>query len=177
MALPRGHVRWRMREFTRDLNATLSGYVRAQLLSGLIVGTACAAGLALLRVPYAFLLGVAAGVLEFVPAVGPLAVAVAATSLSTGAQAAFVLVFLGTLRVLQDYVILPRLIRKGMHLHPAVVILAIWCGAQAGGIAGVFVALPVVGVMVTAARHWREYREIERLVAHAPTPPHAQVLD
>lgn len=176
-ALPRGHVRWRVREFIRDVNMTLAGYVRAQLLSALIVGATCAAGLALLRVPYAFLLGVAAGVLEFVPAVGPLAVAVAATSLSSGLQAALALIFLGVVRALQDYVILPRLIRKGMHLHPAVVILAIWSGAQAGGIAGVFVALPIVGIMVTVARHWREYREIERLVAHSGVVSQPQLLE
>lgn len=176
-ALPKGHVRWRMREFIRDVNRTLAGYVRAQLLSALIVGATCAAGFALLRVPYAFLLGVAAGVLEFVPAVGPLAVAVAATSLSSASQAALVLVFLGVLRALQDYVILPRLIRKGMHLHPFAVVLAIWAGAQAGGIAGVFVALPVVGIMVTVARHWREYREIERLVAHPPIASQPGLLD
>lgn len=176
-ALPRGHVRWRMREFIRDLNMALAGYVRAQLLSALFIGAACAAGFALLRVPYAFLLGVAAGALEFIPAVGPLAVALVATSLTGGAQAAVVLVFLGVMRALQDYVILPRLIRKGMRLHPAAVVLAVWIGAQAGGIAGVFVALPVVGVMVTVARHWREYREIERLIAHAPIPSHPPLLD
>ena len=57
-----------------------------------------------------------AGLLEFIPLVGPLVVAVGATMIvgfHSLNQAAMVLVFLGVLLVAQDYVIFPRLVRRG----------------------------------------------------------------
>jgi predicted PurR-regulated permease PerM len=80
-------------------------------------------------------------------------------------QVVLVLAFLGAVRVVQDYVVLPRLVRRAMHLHPIAVVAAIWAGAAIGGIIGVCLAVPTVGILQVARRHWREYREIERLLA------------
>jgi hypothetical protein len=44
-------------------------------------------------------------------------------------------------------VIYPRLIRRGIPLHPLMVILAVLCGAELDGIAGMFLAVPVVGIL------------------------------
>ena len=75
-----------------------------------------------------------------------------------------VLVFLAALRLLQDYAIYPRLISRAMHLHPLAVVVALWAGAALGGLVGVCLAIPIVGVMQVTYRHWREYRDIEHLV-------------
>jgi predicted PurR-regulated permease PerM len=75
------------------------------------------------------------------------------------------LLFLGVLRVVQDYVVYPRLVRHGMHLSTPAVILTIWIGAVLAGAAGVILAIPAAGCLSVSIRHWREYREIERLVA------------
>ena len=47
----------------------------------------------------------------------------------------------------------PRLIGQGIHLHPLVVILAILSGAELGGVAGIFLAIPVVAVVSVSYRH------------------------
>jgi predicted PurR-regulated permease PerM len=85
-----------------------------------------------------------------------------------------VLAFLAVLRVVQDYVIYPRLIRHGMHMSTLAVILTIWIGAALAGAAGVILAIPVAGFISVSYRHWREYRDIERLVAGSEVPhrPH-----
>ena len=118
-------------------------------------------------VPYALLLGVLAGLLEFIPLVGPLVVALG-TSLVAGfhstGQAVAVLLFLGTLRLVQDYVVFPRLVRRGIHMHPLGVIVAILCGAELAGIAGIFLAIPVVAVLSVSYRHWLEHRGSAGLV-------------
>jgi len=168
--LPNAHLRWRGGEFVHDVNSTLAAYVRAQLTASLIVGSLCSAGFALLRVPYPLVTGAAAGVLEILPFVGPLGVAVLASSLEPIERALAVLAFLVALRLVQDYVIYPRLIRRGMHLPALVVIGAIWVGTEIGGLAGAFLVIPVAGVLSVAFRHWREYREIERLVASGARP-------
>jgi predicted PurR-regulated permease PerM len=145
------------------VNSALAGYVRAQTAAGVIVGVVCVAGFGLLQVPSAVSLGVAAGVLELVPALGPMtAFLVAATQ--AGDRLLEVVAFLGGLRLVQDYVIYPRLIRHGMHLSTPAVILTIWIGAVLGGAAGVILAIPVAGFLSVSFRHWREYREVERLV-------------
>lgn len=161
--LPRGHLQWRAEEYFRDVNSALAGYIRAQSAAALIVGSLCVAGFALIGLPSAVSTGVAAGILELVPAIGPLT-ALLIASAQAGSRLIAVVVFLGVLRVVQDYLIYPRLIRHGMHLSTPAVILTIWVGAVLAGAAGVILAIPVAGLLSVSLRHWREYREIERLV-------------
>src|SRR5262249_39022493 len=70
--LPRGHLQWRAEEYFRDVNSALAGYVRAQAAAGVIVGTLSVVGFSLIGLPSAVSMGVASGVLELVPAIGPL---------------------------------------------------------------------------------------------------------
>ena len=160
--LPHGHLQWRVEEYLRDVNSALAGYVRAQTGAGLIVGATCVAGFALLGVPSAISLGVLAGILELVPAIGPLTVLLIATS--QGERVVAIVLFLAALRMVQDYVVYPRLIRHGMHLSTLAVILTVWTGAVVAGAAGVIIAIPAAGFLSVSMRHWREYREIERLI-------------
>jgi predicted PurR-regulated permease PerM len=162
--LPTPHLRWRVDEFLRNLNALLAAYTRAQTVSAVIVGLACWVGFAALRLPYPGTLALAAGLLEMVPLAGPLVAAVVATSMAPD-RALATLGFLAALRVVQDYAIYPRLISRALHLHPLAVVLAIWVGAAVGGVVGVCLAIPVVGMMQVTRRHWREYRDIEALLA------------
>lgn len=163
-AVPTPHLQWRTDEFLRQVNAVLASYTRAQSLSALIVGVICGTGFALMKLPNAAMFGIVAGLLETIPIAGPLAVAISATSVASPRQVLVVLAFLGSLRILQDYIIYPRLIRSAMHLHPIAVVAAIWFGAMLGGVVGVCLAVPTVGVLQVAWRHYREYRTIERLV-------------
>jgi predicted PurR-regulated permease PerM len=171
--LPRGGWRWRGDEFFDEVNSTLAAYIRAQLLACLLIGTVCTLGFSLIRLPYALLLGVVAGLLEFIPLVGPLAVAVLATLLASFYsvnQAIAVVVFLGILRIVHDYVTYPRLIRHGIHLHPLVVILAVLSGAELAGVAGIFLAIPVVALASVSYRHWLRQRGSEGFVADLLKP-------
>ena len=161
--MPRGHLQWRAEEYLRDVNSALAGYVRAQTAAAVIVGVACVAGFLAIGLPSAISIGVASGILELVPAVGPLT-AMLIASAQAGPRLVVVLAFLIGLRILQDYVIYPRLVRHGMHLSTAAVILTVWIGAAVAGAAGVILAIPAAGFLSVSLRHWREFREIERLV-------------
>src|SRR5262249_2134852 len=152
----------------RDVNSALAGYVRAQAAAALIVGGLCTLGFALFGLSYAISLGIVAAILELVPVIGPLMVMLVAAG-EAGDRAIAVVALLVALRVVQDYVIYPRLIRRGMHLSSLAVIVAIWIGAALDGAAGVVLSIPVAGFLSVSARHWREYRSIERLVHDAAT--------
>ena len=165
--LPRGRLRWRGDELFQDINSTLAAYIRAQLTACLVIGAICSVGFALLGLPSPLVLGLIAGMLEFVPLVGPLTVAILATALAllhSGFGLAFlVLLFLGVLRMVQDYVLYPRIIGEGIHLHPLAVILAILAGAEIAGVAGIFLAIPVIAILTVSYRHWLEHRGSETI--------------
>ena len=109
--LPTPHLQWRGNEFLRSLNSLLAAYTRAQSLSGLVVGTLCWIGFAALGLPYPGTLALASGLLEIVPVAGPLIVAVVATAMAPE-RVLPVLAFLLLLRIVQDYLVYPHLIRK-----------------------------------------------------------------
>lgn len=163
--LPRGRWRWRGDEFFQDVNSTLAAYTRAQLTACLFIGAVCAGGLAIIGLPSPLVLGLIAGLFEFVPLVGPLLLAVLAALVAgfhSGLTSALVvLIFLGVLRIVQDYIVYPRLIGHGIHLHPLAIIMAILCGAELAGVAGIFLAIPVVAVLTVSYRHWMEHRGSE----------------
>ena len=165
--LPRGRWRWRGDEFFQDVNSTLAAYIRAQLTASFFIGALCAGGFAILGLPSPLVLGLIAGLFEFVPMIGPFLIALIAALIavfhSGFSSALMVLVFLGVLRIVQDYVVYPRLIGHGIHLHPLAIILAILCGEKLAGVAGVFLAIPVVAVVTVSYRHWMEHRGSEGL--------------
>jgi predicted PurR-regulated permease PerM len=168
LSLPLGQLRGRGAEFFQDVNLTLAAYIRAQLIACVLIGTVCTIGFVSLGVPYALMLGLLAGLLEFIPLVGPLVLALSASAISSFhsvGQAVAVLLFLAVLRITHDYVVYPRLMGQGVHLHPLAIILAILCGAELGGIAGIFLAIPVTAVLSVSYRHWLEYKGSEGLVA------------
>jgi predicted PurR-regulated permease PerM len=106
-------------------------------------------------------LGIIAGFFEFIPLAGPLTVAILAVVLASfhsSGQALAVFLFLVVLRIIHDYVTYPRIIGQGIHLHPLAVVLAILCGAELAGIAGIFLAIPVIAIISVTYRHWMEHR-------------------
>jgi predicted PurR-regulated permease PerM len=144
----------------------MAAYIRAQLLACVLVGCLCGVGFAVLGIPYPVVLGVLAAVLEFIPLVGPLVLATVAAlvgALHAPILALWAVAFLGLLRVVEDYLIYPRLIRRGIELHPLAVILAVLAGAEFDGLAGMFLAVPAVAIGSVVYRHWMEWRVGEGL--------------
>jgi predicted PurR-regulated permease PerM len=174
--LPSGRWRWRGDEFFQDVNSALAAYIRAQLTACLLIGTICTLGFIVLGVPFPLVLGVIAGMLEFIPLVGPVVVAVIATLVTSFSpdtstySALWVLLFLGVLRIVHDYTIYPRLVGQGVHLHPLAVILAILAGHELAGVAGIFLSIPIIAVATVSYRHWLEHRGSEGLVAEILQP-------
>jgi predicted PurR-regulated permease PerM len=135
----------------------MAGYIRAQLLASLIVGVVVGVGLWLLGLPYPLIFAVGAGLLEFIPLVGPIsliAVAVLVASFHSWRNALLVFAFLAIYRMIQDYVIYPRLISRGVEVHP----------------------VPVTALLIVCWRHWRDLRQDRSLtLVGADNEPLARV--
>jgi predicted PurR-regulated permease PerM len=164
---PSGRWRARVESVIYDVNQTLAAYTRAQLISCVLIGTICTVGFYLIGINYALLLGIVAGVLEFIPLLGPLTIAilaVTAAGLQSSSQAIYTAVFLGALRICQDYIFYPRIVRGGIHLHPLAIILSVLAGEQVAGIPGVFISIPVVALLTVVYKHVLEHSGSKGLI-------------
>jgi predicted PurR-regulated permease PerM len=159
-------LRSRGANFLSEVNETLAAYARAQVTACLLIGVVCTTGFVVIGIPYAVVLGIAAGLLEFIPLAGPLTVGLAAASFAafhSWGQVLAVVIFLLVLRAVQDYVLYPKILGGGARLHSLAIILAILCGAELGGLTGVFLAIPFVAVLTVTFRHYREHQAARAL--------------
>jgi predicted PurR-regulated permease PerM len=165
--LPAGSIRERADAVLADANRMMAAYVRAQIISCLLIGTICTIGFYLLGMRYALLLGILAGVLEFIPLLGPLTIGIIATitaALGDYPPRAFsVAIFLIVLRIIHDYVTYPKIVRGGIHLHPVLIIICVLAGEQIAGIPGVFLAIPVVALITVVYKHYLEFHKSDSL--------------
>ena len=159
--MPHGDWRTRVEAVLDDFHRTLSAYARAQLISCVVIGVLCTVGFYLIGLNYVILLGVLAGIFEFVPLIGPITVAIivilTASFSDNPWDALYAAIFLIVLRIAQDYVIYPRIVREGIHLHPLAIILSVLMGEQIAGIAGVFISIPVVALLTVLYKHILEH--------------------
>jgi predicted PurR-regulated permease PerM len=158
-----------------DINTTLAAYTRAQLISCLIIGTVCTVGFYIIGLKYALLLGILAGVFEFVPLIGPATIGLIVTTTAGFSDrpwnALYVFIFLVLLRGVHDYITYPRIVRGGLHLHPMLIIISVLAGEQVAGIPGVFLAIPIVAIVTVFYKHMLEHKGSTGLVKELLDPP------
>ncbi len=141
-----------------EMNDMAAHYVRAQLVLACFALVVYTVVLFASGVQYGLILGLSAGVLEFIPLVGPAvgAIVILGTAYLTGYHYVWALmIFLGAWRLIQDYVNSPRLMHRTVKLHPLAVIIAVLAGAEIAGIIGVFLSIPVAATLQILWRRWR----------------------
>jgi predicted PurR-regulated permease PerM len=151
-----------MENVLNDLNQMLAHFIRAQLSLAALTLITYSAFLAIMRVPYALVLGTVGGLLEFIPVVGPLAAAltiVGVALLLSYKHWVVLVIFLGVWRLLQDYVSSPRIMGESMELHPLGAIFGVMAGGEVAGILGIYLSIPVMASLRIFFRRWRLYAE------------------
>ena len=144
--------RKRVRDTWELIDAKLGAYVRGQAVLIVLVGVVLSLAFWAIGLPYWLLLGAFAGLVEIVPVIGPLlagalAVGVGLTVSWQTALAAGLAVL--AVRLLEDYLVIPRLLGDAVGLTPLVVLVAVTgCGLLFGGFA-VILAIPLAAVIAT----------------------------
>jgi predicted PurR-regulated permease PerM len=142
--------RGRACEVQQELGHTLASWLLGKAASMLIVGVVTSIGLSLLGVPLALILGIIAGLLDFIPYLGPIMAAVPAVllALSLGPEMALytVLLFIG-IQTLEGYFLQPMIEGKATHLPPALVIVMQLIFGSLFGLAGVALATPLTAAL------------------------------
>jgi predicted PurR-regulated permease PerM len=133
-----------------DIHHLLLEYMRALLLLCCSTLVVYAIGFSAMGLPFALLLAAFAFPLEFIPLVGPLTAVVtiiAVSALSGFPHLILLIVFLGVFRMGQDYLLSPQLMSRGVELHPLLVIFGVLAGGEVGGVAGIFLSVPVLALI------------------------------
>ena len=161
--------RSRQRQFlssiVEDLNLMLAGYIRAQLILAGLSLVVYIVVLLLLRVPYAIILGLVGGAMEFIPVAGPLvaALVIFGVAFLTGYHHLLVIaLFLALWRLVQDYVNSPRVMGGKLELHPLAALFAILAGGEIAGVIGVYLSIPIMAALRILWRRWQKYAETEQ---------------
>jgi predicted PurR-regulated permease PerM len=144
--------RKKLRDTWDLIDLKLGAFVRGQALLIALVGTVLSLAFWAIGEPYFILVGTFAGIVEIVPVIGPLAagalaIGVGATDSWHVAVAAGVCLLV--VRMLEDYLIVPRVLGDAVGLSPLLVLISVTAvGILFGGFA-VVLAVPLVAVAVT----------------------------
>jgi predicted PurR-regulated permease PerM len=170
MALfPKRH-RTRVGEVLSAMAAALRKWLVTQLIAMAAIGTVTTIVLLVLKVKAAFALGVIAGLLEFVPTVGPIMSAVPAIAmafLDTPEKALYVAIAYVGIQFIENHLLIPLLMKGGMDLPPALTILAQALMALLFGFIGLMCAVPLLAATMVAVK----MLYLERVIGERPFAP------
>ena len=156
-----------------DTHLLLAHYMRAMVLLSVGTFTAYSIFFSVVRVPYAILLGVLGGTLEFIPTIGPVVagLTILLVVVVSGGHVLAVVIFVLCYRVFMDYFASPNVMGRGVELHPLLLLFGVFAGAEAAGVAGAFLSVPVLALVRILYRRIRKARLSGRLVSTgAPAP-------
>jgi len=145
------HARARAGEVLSHIGSVLRQWLLTQLIAMITLGVVWAIVLSLLDVKAALALAVIAGLLEFVPTIGPtmaVAPALAMALLDSPGKALSVLVAYLVIQGLESNVLIPLLMKGRMDLPPALTIVAQALMALAFGFIGLMVAVPLLAAVM-----------------------------
>ncbi|MCA0438569.1 MAG: AI-2E family transporter [Actinobacteria bacterium] len=167
----RARVDTAMREGFR----TARWWMLASTATGFIDAVFIGLGLAILGVPFVVPIMVLTFILGFIPMIGATtagAIAVGVALFSGGLSTAiWALVIVLLVQQIEGNVLSPLLLSRAMQFHPVITLLLATGGGLALGLAGLFLAVPVAGVLVALRRGWFAERRTEELEAEHPPEP------
>ncbi|HEY8298350.1 MAG TPA: AI-2E family transporter [Candidatus Baltobacteraceae bacterium] len=144
-------------EVLSELEQVIGGFIRGQILVGASVGILITVMLMIMHVPYALLIGVGAAVLDVIPYVGAVAAfipAVLLAAFTNGPINALIVagLFIAIFQAEGNF-IAPHIVSRTVSLSPLAVLLAILIGGDLMGVVGMFIAVPVAGILRVVAYH------------------------
>jgi predicted PurR-regulated permease PerM len=138
------------REFLQLAETKLGGYIRGQGLLCIAVGLAAFIAYLLIGLPYLLVLAIFAGVMEMVPVFGPALGAIPAFLVALSidpSKAIWVLVATAVIQLLENAVLVPRIMKHSMGVNPIIVLLSLIAFSSVFGFLGALLALPLAAII------------------------------
>ncbi|MFA5187850.1 MAG: AI-2E family transporter [Patescibacteria group bacterium] len=163
--LPSQYLPYTYQVFSRIQNK-LGLWLRGQLILSLIVFLLVYIGLLFLGVRYALILGIIAGLVEFVPYIGPIMsgiLAVTLTFFQSPISALLVLILYVAIQLVQNNILTPKIMQRAVGLNPVVSIVALLIGGNLGGVIGAILAIPLATALSVFAQDFLEKKRAREL--------------
>ena len=159
--IPR-HRRDELSALSVRIAGALGAFFRGQLLVAIFVGLASALGLTLVKIPFAAVVGLIAGVFNLVPLIGPFIGAIPAVILGLlsgePTRALWGGLVLLAVQQIDNHIISPNVIGRTVRLHPITVMLALLVAGSQFGIFGMLLVIPVISAIKEIARYlWESH--------------------
>jgi len=141
----------------REIDQVVGGFIRGRILLSIFVGSTAAIGLAVLGIRFFLVIGVIAGLAEWVPYLGPIAGAIPGLILALQESTWHVLavaVLFGSINLVEGVFLIPKVMEREMKLHPLTVLLSLLVGGAIYGAFGLIVAVPAAGVVKVLIDHY-----------------------
>jgi predicted PurR-regulated permease PerM len=141
-----------------EMDENLGSFIRGQLAVSAIVGILIAAGLSVIRVEFALIIGLIAGIFNIVPYFGPIIGAFPAVIfalLKSPLTALYVIILFVAVNQIESSIISPSILGEHVGLHPVTVIFSIISGGYLFGVLGVLLAVPVASIVKVVLRYVR----------------------
>jgi predicted PurR-regulated permease PerM len=153
--LPRGSAP-ELRAIFAGIDSVIAGFVRGQMTVGLFLAVIYGVGLTLVGLDFGLLIGIAAGLMSFVPYFGMLiglavAVAIAVVQFGEWQPVLLVLAVFSVGQILESMILTPKFVGDKVRLHAVWVLFALMVGGALFGFTGILLAIPVaatIGVLV-----------------------------
>ena len=139
----------------QSINDCLIAFFRGQVLVSLCVGVLLTSGYLVLGLNYAILIGLVAATLGIVPYLGAIvalifALGIAALQFGDWHHPLYVLLIAGAVKLIEDFIISPKIMGERSGLHPLTIIVAVMVGTTVlGGLLGAILAIPLTAVLRT----------------------------
>ena len=141
-----------------DIDRSLAGFIRGQLMVCFLLGLFYAIALSLMGLQYGFFIGVAAGFLTIIPYIGSLFGLFASVGMAFYQYGgwefpliAFAIFMVGQL--VEGNYLTPKLVGDSIGLHPLWIIFALMAGGTLFGILGMVIAIPVAAILSVLVRY------------------------
>ncbi|OCA91208.1 AI-2E family transporter [Bacillus sp. FJAT-27225] len=150
--------KWRRQgiKFLRDVDESLGGYIRGQLLVCTLMGVISSILFWVVGLRFPLLLGLAVALTNVIPYFGPFIGAIPAVTIaaSTSAKMVFItIVIVFSLQFLEGNILSPYIVGKSLHMHPLLIMLSLLAGGEIGGIPGLILAVPILAILKVAIIH------------------------
>lgn len=148
-------ARRRAGEVLSAVASVLRRWLVTQLIAMVVIGVVTTIALLVLRVNAAFALGILAGLLEFIPTVGPILSAVPAVAmgfLDSPEKALYVAIAFWGIQFAENHLLIPLLMKGGVDIPPAVTILGQALMAMLFGFLGLMCAVPLIAATMVAVK-------------------------
>lgn len=151
-------------ELLEKLNQTLSKYIAGQAIECLFVASFISLGYWLIGLPYAFLLGIFAGMTNIIPYLGPYIGIFPALILAMTVSNQVVLLVIIVCVVIQQVdgnLIYPNVIGKSLNIHPLTIIILLLVAGNLAGLLGMILAVPVYAVLKVVIKYFYDIYRLQ----------------